>query len=399
MTSNYHFEVNQYRNDSDLSHLLRSGDLVFTSDKGMFISRGVIAKIEPEKVVSVLSDMKGSSSNDRKPFAVFSRPFDPSSSNTDLVNLPNEMIHIDSHNWVTHFTIYSENESSQVDEIKSLESIEHPHHIEMMSPESRDQFIDKVETVLKHVEIGDATKVVIARQLNVSADIEIDVRLLISELIDSQPESYIFSIDGFVGASPELLIEKFSRSIRCLPMAGTRKRHARIDEDDADIADLQTNIKDRNEHRVVIDDIVSKLEKVAQNVTSSDIPHVVRLPHVAHLATSVTATSNGEVDLLGLVSTLHPTPAVAGTPTNKAMEIIANVEGFDRGVYGAPVGWVDSSGDGQCAIALRCARVKGSHAQLFAGVGIVKGSDPIQEWNETQAKFGVMRDAMMNITQ
>lgn len=259
--------------------------------------------------------------------------------------------------------------------------------------------MEKVRTILKHIEVGEVTKVVLARQLFVSADVPIDLRLLVTQLMDTQPESFVYSVNGFVGASPELLVEKFSRAIRCLPMAGTRRRHARIDDDDADIADLQTNVKDRAEHSVVIDDIVKKLGDIANNVSASNVPHVVRLPHVAHLATSVTATADIHTDLMEFVDALHPTPAVAGTPTLRAMEIITDVEGFSRDNYGAPVGWINASGDGQCAIALRCARVQGAHAQLFAGVGIVAGSDPLAEWNETQAKFGVMRDALLNITQ
>jgi menaquinone-specific isochorismate synthase len=209
----------------------------------------------------------------------------------------------------------------------------------------------------------------------------------------------VYSVDGYVGASPELLVEKFSQSMKCLPMAGTRRRHARVDEDDADIADLATNIKDRNEHRAVIDDILANLKSIARDVTASDVPHVVRLPHVSHLTTSVTGTVSVETSLLDLVGVLHPTPAVAGTPTKRALELITDIEDFNRGNYGAPVGWLNASGDGQSAIALRCARIEGSHARLFAGVGIVAGSDPESEWEETKAKFSVMRDALMNITQ
>ncbi|HMS24181.1 MAG TPA: isochorismate synthase [Acidimicrobiia bacterium] len=404
MTNNYHFEVENYRLDSSLSNILSPEDSIFISSRGIYICRGVLDTFPANDIVDVLRALEGTSANDHKPFAIFGQTFDPQANNRadNLIALPQEMIHIDNHQWITHFRISkgsAQNAITRQEAPSVHHSIEHPHHIEMMSPESRDQFVDKIETVLKHIEIGNATKVVIARQLNVSADVPIDIRLLVCELMDSQPESYVFAVNGFVGASPELLVEKFSRSIRCLPMAGTRRRHARIDDDDADIADLQTNMKDRNEHQVVIDDIVSKLETVASNVTSSEVPHVVRLPHVAHLATSVTATAAPSSDLMTLITTLHPTPAVAGTPTQTAMKIIAEVEGFDRDMYGAPVGWVDSSGDGQSAIAIRCAQVKGAHARLYAGVGIVSGSDALQEWDETQAKFGVMRDAMMNITQ
>ncbi len=394
----FRFTTDHYRLETTLESIVSIHDDVFISSRGTYICRGNLGLYPPQEIVRVLADLEGEEDPEQKPFVIFSQSFSQRSIEDSNITLPSEMIHIDHHQWVTHYRISGENEPMWPASA-THESVEHPHHVEMMSPESRDQFIDKVETVLKHIEIGDVTKVVIARQLNVTADVAIDPRLLVTELIHSQPESFIFSVDSFVGASPELLVEKSSRSIRSLPMAGTRRRHARIDDDDADIADLQTNSKDRNEHQVVIDDIVDKLSRIATNVTSSDVPHVVRLPHVAHLATSVTATASTDSDLMTFVAALHPTPAVAGTPTDAAISIIDDVEGFNRGMYGAPVGWVDASGDGQCAIALRCARVTGTQAQLFAGVGIVAGSDPVQEWDETQAKFGVMRDAMMNITQ
>jgi isochorismate synthase len=395
----FSYEVSQYRLESSLIDLLQKEDSFFSSSHGIFINRGAIDYFPLRDIKKILAELDGQDQNDRKPFIVFGHQFSKTGHNDEATPLPKEMIHIDSHNWVTHFLISSDTKERTERQTPPPKEIEHPHHVELMSPESKDQFTDKVEQVLKHIAIGDAAKVVISRQLNVSADIEIDTRLLIAELLDSQPESYVFAVNGFVGASPELLVEKFSRTIRCLPMAGTRRRHARRDEDDADIADLRTNSKDRSEHKVVIDDIISKLSMRCSNVTSSSVPHVVRLPHVSHLATSVTATTTGNTDLNGLIEVLHPTPAVAGTPTDKAMKIISEIEGFNRGNYGAPVGWIDSSGDGQCAIALRCAKIEGSQAQLYAGVGIVEGSDPSQEWDETQAKFGVMRDAMMNITQ
>jgi len=387
--------------ESDVTSLLSKRDNIFISSKGTFICKGSLATFPADTIKNVLENLEGEPTNDIKPFVLFGMAFDSLNHNRKIFDeliLPEEMIHIDDHNWVTHFRISSDSKPVPSNN-SDVETIEHPHQIEMMSPESKDQFIDKVEIALKNIEIGNVSKIVIARQLNVIADVQIDSRLLVKELKDSQPESFIFSYGDFVGASPELLVEKFRDTVRCLPMAGTRKRHARRDDDDLDIADLQTNVKDNIEHRVVVEDIVNKLSSISKNVTSSKTPHVVRLPHVSHLATSISATANENTSLIDLVKGLHPTPAVAGTPTQKAIELIAQIEGFDRGLYGAPVGWINALGDGQCAIALRCARIEGNKAQLFAGVGIVEGSVAETEWNETQAKFGVIRDAMMNIAQ
>lgn len=387
------FVVSQYQNKIELSKFIRNDDSIFISARGIYINRGYLETCSSNGIHQELSNAKGTLVNDQRPFIVFSKEFTDKGIPQQL-RFPAEMIHIDSNNWVTHFVFDGNLPSADNDA-----EIEHPHHIEMVSPESKDQFVDKVRLILKNIEAGVVQKVVIARKLNVTADINIDSRLLVSELVKSQPESYIFSINKFVGASPELLVEKFSRSIRSLPMAGTRRRHARTDVDDADIADLQTNSKDRKEHLVVVEDIVRKLESISDNVTSSSTPHVVRLPHVSHLTTSISANASSEIDFLSIVDILHPTPAVAGTPLNQALEIINDIEGFDREIYGAPVGWFDSSGDGQCAIALRCAKIEENKATLFAGVGIVEESNPEAEWDETQAKFGVMRDSLMNIAQ
>lgn len=396
-----YFEVKNYMLEDKLTSILDKDDNLFVSPKGIFICKGILDTFKPQDIVSVLESLKGELTNDIKPFALFGLPFTRNSSSAtlfDQVALPKEMIHVDEHNWVTHFYI-SDNLNDRSTQQNKNQAIEHPHQIEIMSPESKDQFIDKIEIALKNIETDNIKKVVIARQLNVFADIEIDSRLLIKELIDSQPGSFIFSYKNFIGASPELLVEKFGETLRCLPMAGTRKRHARQDDDDLDIADLQTNSKDNIEHKVVVEDILEKLKKFSKNINYSKTPHVVRLPHVSHLATSISATSNQNTTLLDLVVGLHPTPAVAGTPTDTAIDLVDQIEGFDRGLYGAPVGWVNSLGDGQCAIALRCAKIDGKKAQLFAGVGIIQGSVPESEWNETQAKFGVIRDAMMNIAQ
>jgi menaquinone-specific isochorismate synthase len=388
------------RCEHSLSDILSPDDNVFISAKGTFIARGYLcqlAALDVPKFLNALSDEHG---HDQAPFVVFSEVFDPrfDDNSGDSVTIPREMIHISPTGWVTHYVLDDARVPEQP-ELKIFPAPQSPHHIELVSPETKEQFSEKVTSILKHIETGEIDKAVLARQLYVSADIEIDARLVLSELISTQPESYIYSVNGYVGASPELLIEKFSRSIRSLPMAGTRKRHARVDDDDASIADLQTHDKDRNEHRVVVDDIVRKLSQCVNEVNASDTPHVVRLPHVAHLATEITASAPGSVTVLDLVKVLHPTPAIAGTPTQQALDIIADTEDFSRGIYSAPVGWMDAHGDGQCAIALRCARLEGTRAQLFAGVGIVDGSVPSQEWDETQAKFGVMRDALVNITQ
>lgn len=374
----------------DMTSFLHSSDKVFISSRGTFINRGNIGSISQDEIHDFLVDVAINTENtsDIKPFIIFANKFIAEA--MAMVDIPRDMIHIDSNNRVTHFVLGEEN-------IENGQDCEYPHSIEIISEESRKVFCEKIELATKKIANSDLEKVVLARQIKMRADVDFDPRLIITELIDSQPGSYIFSVNSFIGASPELLVEKFSRTISLLPMAGTRKRHARAGDDDIDVADLQTNAKDLSEHAFLIENILSKLKDVAYDIAASPSPKVIRLPHVSHLTTPISASVTNDVDLLKLVNLLHPTPAVGGTPLNLALDTISELENFDREIYGAPVGWIDSNGDGQCAIALRCAKLDGKIATLYAGVGVVLESDPENEFDETQAKFGPMRDALLNI--
>ena len=142
-------------------------------------------------------------------------------------------------------------------------------------------------------------------------------------------------------------------------------------------------------------DVRSKLARACTDVRSADEPEVVRLSTVAHLATTVGGrVADDGLSALGLATLLHPTPAVAGVPVDAALAAIAELERFDRGLYAGPVGWVDTRGDGDWAVALRSAALDGTRARLVAGAGIVAGSDPVAEWDETEAKLAAMRSAL-----
>jgi isochorismate synthase len=393
--------VNSYMFKSDMTKFLQSDDRIFISSRGTYINRGTNGSIEQNEIHDYLAEIEKHlvSTSDIKPFIIFANHFN--SEKNIAIEIPKEIIHIDTNNRVTHFILNTD--ISELDFAQNSkdtnEQLVYPQSIEIISEESREVFCKKISQATKKIANSDLEKVVIARQLKMRADVNFDTRLIISELIDSQPQSYVFSIGSFIGASPELLVEKFSRTISLLPMAGTRKRHARIGDDDIDVADLQTNAKDLSEHAFLVENILTKLKDVAYDIAASEVPKVIRLPHVSHLTTPISATVDNETNLLNLVELLHPTPAVGGTPLNLALEAINELESFDREVYGAPVGWIDSNGDGQCAIALRCAKLDGKLATLFAGVGVVLESEPEKEFDETQAKFGPMRDALLNIVK
>jgi menaquinone-specific isochorismate synthase len=256
-----------------------------------------------------------------------------------------------------------------------------------------------VAAALGRIERGEVSKVVLAREVTVDADITLSPVEVLARLHTTQPGCFVYG-DGrapdrwFVGASPELLVRRRGDAVESRPMAGTVPRGASPDDDAAAVARLASSAKQRAEHGIVIDAVRSALARHCDDVTAGE-PEAVRLTAVTHLATSVRARLRDGASALDLALDLHPTPAVGGTPTDAARAAIAALEGFDRGNYAAPVGWVDARGDGEFAVALRCAELRGAHARLLAGAGIVAGSDPDDEWAETQAKLEPMLRAIV----
>ena len=326
LLDNLNVETISYMFDQTMEDFLQIDDRIFISSRGTYINRGLIDHVDHNKAKNALLEISlklqlGSElGTDIKPFIVFAKGFNSKPDSPIMVDFPREMIHIDVNNRVTHFSLNSDNFSTQNTDEDNV--FLYPHSIKIISEESREIFCDKVNKATKKIANTELEKVVLARQIKMKADVSFDPRLIVSELIDSQPESYIFSINSFVGATPELLIEKFSRTISLLPMAGTRKRHARIDDDDNDVANLQTNSKDLSEHAFLIENILSKLSTIAYDIAASSTPRVIRLPHVSHLTTPISASVSNDVDLLKLVNLLHPTPAVGGTPLDLALDTI-----------------------------------------------------------------------------
>jgi menaquinone-specific isochorismate synthase len=156
--------------------------------------------------------------------------------------------------------------------------------------------------------------------------------------------------------------------------------------------------KDIEEHALAVDSLRAALGPLSKELVVPDRPHLLRLANVQHLATPAQARPAPGVSALDAVAALHPTAAVGGTPTGSAMRLIAEEEGMDRGGYAGPVGWMDGAGNAEWGIALRCALVEGARARLFAGCGIVAGSDPRSELAETVSKFRVMREALTDPT-
>ena len=259
----------------------------------------------------------------------------------------------------------------------------------------RTVWTESVRRILSAIDAGEVRKVVLARQLVVEAAAPFDRRSVIDRLRRSHPSCFTYAAGGFVGSSPELLIRRRGDQVASCPMAGTVRRGATPEEDETLTAGLRRSMKEAEEHRLLVEAVVSALAPVCVAQPTAGEPDVVRFPTVSHLATRVTGVLRRPApSALALAGLLHPTPAVGGLPRPEALAAIAALEGFDRGLYAGPVGWVDATGDGEWAVALRGAQLDGSRARLVAGAGIVAGSDPDAEWAETEAKLRPMLAAV-----
>jgi len=215
-----------------------------------------------------------------------------------------------------------------------------------------------------------------------------------------EPHGYAFAAPSserasLVGASPELLVSLRGAEVRATPLAGTAPRSGDPDEDRANADALASSSKNREEHAVVVRAVAAALGALCEPLSWDPEPVLLETANVWHLATRfVGRVRDPLLSVLDLVAALHPTPAVCGTPTGAARETIAELEPFDRGRYAGPVGWIDARGDGEWAIALRCAELSGERATLYAGAGIVGDSDPASEADETDRKFRAFLDSL-----
>jgi menaquinone-specific isochorismate synthase len=253
-----------------------------------------------------------------------------------------------------------------------------------------------VRAALEAIGEGRLDKVVLAREAAVGADGPFPRGEVLRRLRRrSGGSTYLYASGGFVGASPELLVRRRGRVAFSRPMAGTVPRGGGAAAEADGLARLTGSPKEAVEHRLVVDAVAEGLAKVADRVEVGR-PEVVRLATVAHLATEITADLTGPLpSALELAGLLHPTPAVGGSPRDAALAAIADLEPFDRGRYAGPVGWVDRAGDGEWAVALRCAALQDRRAHLIAGAGIVPGSDPDAEWAETEHKLRAMLEVLL----
>ena len=272
-----------------------------------------------------------------------------------------------------------------------------PSGFEIRASEPPEWWCDLVADAAKHI-TASATlrKVVLAREVVVTADRPFDRAAVLGRLHASYPGCHVFSVDGFIGASPELLVSRQGDVVRSHPMAGTAPRGGDPATDARLAARLLASTKNREEHQITIDMVHDTLLPWCSYLDDEAEPSVVAVANVQHLATMVEGRlSDPPPSVTELVTALHPTPAVCGDPRDEALEFIAANERLDRRRYTGTVGWVDGHGNGSWAVSVRCAEVDGAVARVCAGNGIVADSDPETELAETRLKLQVLLGALV----
>lgn len=323
--------------------------------------------------------------------------------------------------------------SSSTDSIRAAKVLDVTARMPVISPGSvtehpgalsTDDWAAVVLDATRRIRAGQLDKVVLARDVMTTTEHPIDPRWLLANLAENYPSCWTFSIDGLVGATPELLVRSEKGLVTSRVLAGTIRRAAPASDDGADPAVfLASSSKDLEEHEYAVRSVADALEPFCTSMNVPDAPFVLHLPNVLHLASDVTgvlvssvgvqtsstdssiptggvSAGSGTPSSLALAAALHPSAAVCGTPTSAARDLIREIEGLDRARYAGPVGWLGADGDGEWGIALRSAEI--SHAdprrvRLFAGCGIVAASDPAAELIESEAKLEPIRGALRGI--
>jgi menaquinone-specific isochorismate synthase len=256
---------------------------------------------------------------------------------------------------------------------------------------------ERVAEAIKRVGSSQVDKVVLARDLVATSTQDIQTIPILKKLAAEYPSTWTFAVDGLVGATPELLIRLSRGMVTSRVLAGTIPKTGNDEKDLALAASLARSSKDLEEHEYAVRSVADALEPFCSSTNVPESPFVLHLANVMHLATDVTGAlieTKQRVDAFSLLQSLHPSAAVCGTPRNIAFDIITEIEGMNRGRYAGPVGWIDASGDGELGIALRSGQITDREIRIFAGCGIVAGSNPEKELEESNAKMIAMRSAL-----
>jgi len=264
---------------------------------------------------------------------------------------------------------------------------------------SESQWKDQVSFAVDSIKQNKLEKVVLARDQVAASTVAINTRGLLQRLEIEYPSTWLFLVDGLIGATPELLVRLSKSLVTSRVLAGTIRKTGNEDRDLALAASLAKSSKDLEEHEYAVRSVADALAPFCSSTNVPESPFVLHLSNVMHLATDVTGVLNDsakQADIFTLIQQLHPSAAVCGTPTNAAKKFIIDFEKMNRERYAGPVGWIDANGDGEIAIALRCGQLSQDNKsiRIFAGCGVVAGSDPANELAESQAKLMPMRTAL-----
>jgi len=379
--------------DLDLNDIARGDGHLFVRDGVGVAGRGVAARVPLADVPAFLADIEHVDDvGGVQPLAMGAVPFERGTACELVVPAITVGKAADGRRWIT--TI------DDADDTLLAEARPAPRAQEFtVRPRTDiDRYLQAVTAARDAVRRGDLTKAVIAREVEVSSTEPIDVHAVLLRLKATFGRSYRYSFDGFIGASPELLVAVHGNEVRSHPLAGTTPRTGDPDTDRRAAAELLASEKNQIEHRVVIDMIHDTLLPWCSYLDWEPEPSIVTVANVQHLGTAMEGhLSDPRPNVLDLVEALLPTPALGGFPRAEALELIAREESFTRGRYGGAVGWVDAAGDGVWAVAIRCAELSADRrtARLVAGGGIVADSEPLAELAETQAKLQAMLSAIV----
>ena len=295
--------------------------------------------------------------------------------------------------WITLVNTSLEEALTLISETKESEA----EHLRFEAGQiSTDQFKTNIANALTKIEEHSVEKVVLARDIVSNVTKDFDNPSALKYLAINFESCFTYSVDGLFGASPELLVKVSHSQVSARVLAGTAGRGTDPGVDQAIGQALTSSQKNLDEHKYAIDSLVSALAELAENIDADETPFSLALPNLWHLASDVHAVLKADSSSLQVVKALHPSAAVAGTPRDKALELIQEIEQLDRGRYAGPVGWIGADGDGAWAIALRGAQIDKTNSLIraFAGCGIVAGSTPDAELAETNLKFKPILDAL-----
>jgi len=395
------------RLDVDVDLLAVAGDrgMLWTRGRAGLAARGAALRIEVPRddpttaakaVHHVLDQIEVDDEIDRPgtgPVALGALPFD--------VRRPGELVvpelvvgrADDDTGWITAITATG---AEPVLPDLSTEPATEPRSFHVESERPVDEWCADLLALRDALRAGEAEKVVLARAVLVEADAPLSRRAIVERLRAAYPACMLTAIGDVVGASPELLVARTGDVVRCHPMAGTAPRSDDPTTDARLAATLIASTKDQREHRLTIDMVHDTLLPWCSYLDEEAEPSIVAMANVQHLATLVEGRlSAPAASVIELVTALHPTPAVGGSPRDAALELMARHEHLDRDRYGGPVGWVDAAGNGAWAVGIRSAQLRGDRARLFAGVGVLPGSDVDAELAETRAKLQAMLGAIV----